>query len=147
MLGTQDIPIRARVDGFLETIHFIEGQDVAEGQLLYTIDPRPFQQKLVEAESALAAAETTHAKALSDLRRIRPLAEMNAVSQQDLDAAVAQEAATLAGVKSAEAGVELANIELGYTYISYKWYIRYHTFDLNYKFSCWRYNYSFWKLW
>jgi len=116
-LGNQDVPIRARVDGFLETINFVEGQDVAEGQLLYTIDPQPFQQKLVEAQSELAAAETNLAKTSSDLRRIRPLAEMQAVSQQDLDAAVAQEAASRAAVKAAKAHVELANIELGYTKI------------------------------
>jgi membrane fusion protein (multidrug efflux system) len=116
-LGNQDVPIRARVDGFLETINFVEGQDVEQGQLLYTIDPQPFQQKLVEAQSARAAAKTMLAKAQSDLRRIRPLAEMKAVSEQDLDSAVAEEAAARAAVKAAEAGVELANIELGYTKI------------------------------
>ena len=116
-LGNQDVPIRARVDGFLETINFIEGREVKEGQLLYTIDPQPFQQKVVEAQSQLAAAETTLAKNASDLRRIRPLAEMKAVSEQDLDSAVANEAAARAGVRAAKAGVELANIELGYTKI------------------------------
>lgn len=116
-LGNQDVPIRARVDGFLETINFIEGQDVEEGQLLYTIDPQPFQQKLVEAQSQLASAQTTLALATSDLGRIRPLAEIDAVSQQDLDSAVAQEGAARASVKAAQAGVELANIELGYTKI------------------------------
>jgi membrane fusion protein (multidrug efflux system) len=116
-LGNQDVPIRARVDGFLETINFQEGQEVKKGQLLYTIDPQPFQQKVVEAQSQLAAAETTLAKNASDLRRIRPLAEMKAVSEQDLDSAVANEAAARAGVRAAKAGVELANIELGYTKI------------------------------
>lgn len=116
-LGNQDVPIRARVDGFLETINFIEGQDVNKGQLLYTIDPQPFQQKLVEAQSRLASAQTSLVKAESDLRRIRPLAEMNAVSEQDLDSAVAEEAAARAAVKASQAGVELANIELGYTKI------------------------------
>lgn len=116
-LGNQDVPIRARVDGFLETINFVEGQEVEKGQLLYTIDPQPFQQILVEAQSQMAAAQTTLAKNASDLRRIKPLAEMKAVSEQDLDAAVANEAAARAGVAAAQAGVELANIELGYTKI------------------------------
>ncbi len=116
-LGNQDVPIRARVDGFLETINFVEGQDVKKGQLLYTIDPQPLQQKVVEAQSKLASAETALAKNGSDLRRIRPLAEMKAVSEQDLDAAVANEAAARAGVRAATAGVELANIQLGYTKI------------------------------
>lgn len=117
LLGNQDIPIRARVDGFLETVNFQEGQDVTEGQLLYTIDPQPFQQQLLEAQSELAATETNLVKTQSDLRRIRPLAEMSAVSEQDLDSAVAQEAAARASVKAAQAKVELAKIELGYTEI------------------------------
>jgi len=116
-LGTQDVPIRARVEGFLETMNFQEGGFVAEGDLLYTIDPQPFQAKLVEAQSQLAASQTTLAKAESDLRRIAPLAEMDAVSQQDLDSAVAQEAAARAGVQASEAAVELAEIELSYTRI------------------------------
>lgn len=116
-LGTQDVPIRARVEGFLESLNFQEGTFVDKGDLLYTIDPQPFQARLVEAQSQLAAARTQLAKAASDLARIRPLAEMKAVSEQDLDGAVAQEAAARAGVQAAEAAVELAGIELSYTRI------------------------------
>lgn len=116
-LGTQDVPIRARVEGFLETMNFQEGGFVAEGDLLYTIDPQPFQAKLVEAQSQLAASQTTLAKSESDLRRIAPLAEMKAVSEQDLDSAVAQEAAARANVQASEAAVRLAEIELSYTRI------------------------------
>lgn len=116
-LGTQDVPIRARVEGFLETMNFQEGGFVKQGDLLYTIDPQPFQAKLVEAQSQLAASQTTLAKAESDLRRIAPLAQMKAVSEQDLDSAVAQEAAARAGVQAAEAAVRLAEIELSYTRI------------------------------
>jgi membrane fusion protein (multidrug efflux system) len=116
-LGTQDVPIRARVEGFLESMDFEEGRFVSKGDLLYTIDPQPFQAKLVEAQSMLAAAQTTLAKAQADLGRIAPLAEIKAVSEQDLDAAVAQEAAARAGVRASEAGVDLANINLSYTRI------------------------------
>ena len=116
-LGTKDVPIRARVEGFLETVEFMEGTFVTEGDLLYTIDAQPFQAKLVAAQSELAAAQTMLAKSVSDLGRIRPLAEMKAVSEQDLDGAVAQEAASRAGVRASEAGVDLANIELSYTRI------------------------------
>ena len=116
-LGTQDVPIRARVEGFLESMEFQEGTFVSRGDLLYTIDPQPFQAKLVEAQSQLAAAQTNLAKAESDLARIRPLAEMKAVSEQDLDAAVAQEAAARAGVRASEAAVDLAESELSYTRI------------------------------
>lgn len=116
-LGTQDVPIRARVEGFLESMNFQEGGFVTKGTLLYTIDPQPFQARVVEAQSQLAASQTTLVKAESDLRRIAPLAEMNAVSQQDLDSAVAQEAAARASVRAAEAVVELAEIELSYSRI------------------------------
>jgi len=85
--------------------------------MLYTIDAQPFQAKLVAAQSQLAAAQTTLAKTQSDLARIRPLAEIKAVSEQDLDSAVAQEAAARANVRASEANVELAEIELGYTQI------------------------------
>lgn len=116
-LGAQDVPIRARVEGFLESMDFMEGRFVKKGDLLYTIDAQPFQARLVEAQSSLAASKTNLAKSASDLARIRPLAEMDAVSQQDLDGAVAQEAAARAMVSAAEAGVDLANIELSYTRI------------------------------
>ncbi len=115
--GNQDVPIRARVEGFLVSMDFREGRMVNKGDLLYTIDPQSFQAKLVEAQSVLAGQQTMQAKAAADLARIRPLAEMRAVSEQELDAAVAQEAAARAGVQAAEAGVDLAEIELGYTRI------------------------------
>ena len=116
-LGAQDVPIRARVEGFLESMDFKEGTFVKKGDQLYTIDAQPFQAKLVEAQSQLAAAQTNLIKTQSDLARIRPLAEMKAVSEQDLDSAVAQEAAARASVRASEASVDLAEINLSYTRI------------------------------
>jgi membrane fusion protein (multidrug efflux system) len=113
--GSTDIPIRARVEGFLESRNFSEGRAVTKGQLLYTIDPRQFNAKVVEAQGRLAESRTMLAKARADLARIKPLAEMKAVSQQDLDASVAQRDAALGSVQATEAQVDLANIELGYT--------------------------------
>jgi membrane fusion protein (multidrug efflux system) len=115
--GMFDISIRSRVEGFLEGIHFEEGRRVNEGQLLYTIDPQPFEAKVNGFKGQLAEARTMLVKAKSDLARIEPLAEINAVSQSDLDAAVAQRDAALAAVEAAEAALESAQIELGYTKI------------------------------
>jgi membrane fusion protein (multidrug efflux system) len=115
--GSVDIPIRARVEGFLESMDFREGREVEEDQLLYTIDPRPFEAKVVEAKGHLAEATTMLAKAKSDLARIKPLAEMKAVSQQDLDSAVAEYEAAQGSLQAAEAQLEQANIELSYTRI------------------------------
>jgi membrane fusion protein (multidrug efflux system) len=115
--GSIDIPIRARVDGVLEEMHFLEGRPVTEGQLLYVIDPQPFEARLVEAQGRLAQSETGLAKAKSDLDRIRPLAEMDAVSKQDLDGAVAQYEAATGAVQASRAQLEQAEIELSYTRI------------------------------
>jgi membrane fusion protein (multidrug efflux system) len=116
-MGSTDVAIRARVDGFLDGIHFREGDFVAKDQILYTIDPQPFEAQLAQARAAVAQATTTLTKASSDLERIRPLAEMKAVSEQDLDAAVAAYDSAQAYVEAANAQVELAQIELSYTRI------------------------------
>lgn len=115
--GLFDISIQARVDGFLEGIHFNEGRRVRKGQLLYTIATEPYDAKVAVARGQLAEANTQLVKAESDLVRIRPLAEKNAVSQSDLDAAVAQRDAAIASVDAAIANLESANIELGFTKI------------------------------
>jgi len=115
--GMYDISIRSRVEGFLEGIHFEEGRRVHKGQLLYTIDPQPFEVKVNGYKGQLAEARTMLVKAENDLNRIEPLAKINAVSQSDLDAAVAQRDAAMAAVEAAEAALESARIELGYTKI------------------------------
>ncbi len=115
--GFQDIVINARVEGFLDDIHFKEGTKVTKGQLLYTIDPQQYQARVAAQMSGVAEAKTMLAKAQSDLNRIRPLAENNAVSKSDLDAAVAQFEAAQAGLEAAKANLESAQIELSYTKI------------------------------
>ncbi len=112
--GEFDIPIRARVAGWLEGIHFQEGTRVSKGQLLYTIDRQPFLAQVAKEESKLAEARTSYTKAEADLNRYKPLAQKNAVSKSDLDAAQASYDAALAYVDAAEASVELAMIELSY---------------------------------
>ncbi len=115
--GIKDIGIRARVDGVLEGIYFREGSLVNKGDLLYRIDDRPLLAKEAARLSELAQANTMLAKAESDLRRIRPLAESNAVSQRDLDAAIAQFEAAKSGVDAAEANLRATQIELSYSRI------------------------------
>jgi membrane fusion protein (multidrug efflux system) len=112
--GNSDIPIRARVSGFLTGIYFAEGSRVEKGQLLYTIDPEPFQAKVATQESLLAEARTELAKAKSDLDRIQPLAEINAVSKSDLDAAQANYDAARAYVDAQQSNLRFSNINLGY---------------------------------
>jgi membrane fusion protein (multidrug efflux system) len=116
--GFKDIAIRARVEGFLEGIHFDEGSRVKKGTLLYTLESQPFEEAVAEKMSMVAEAKTALAYAASDLNRIRPLAEQNAVSQSDLDSAVALHEAAVASVEAAEANLRAANIQLSYTKIS-----------------------------
>ena len=113
--GLYDISLQARVDGFLKGIYFDEGRRVRKGQLLYSIEPEPYEAKDNVAKGQLAEAKTHLVKAESDLVRIRPLAKQNAVSKSDLDAAVAQRDAAEAAVEAAEANLESAMIELGFT--------------------------------
>ncbi|PWJ44829.1 efflux RND transporter periplasmic adaptor subunit [Sediminitomix flava] len=117
LYGVRDVPIRARVDGYLEGVHFNEGSMVKKGQLLYTIDPQPFVAALAERQSNLAQLQVKATKAKSDLDRYIPLAEINAVSQSDLDARQAEYDASLASVDAAEASVRMAQIDLSYTKI------------------------------
>jgi len=115
--GQFDIPIRARVSGFLDAIHFGEGRWVTKDQLLYTVDPQPLEAKVAGEMSTLAEAKTQLAKSLSDLNRIAPLAKINAVSKSDLVAAQAEYDASVSYVQAVESSVRLANINLGYCWI------------------------------
>jgi len=117
VFGLKDIPIRARVDGYVEKISFEEGSRVERGQLLYTIDPDPFLAEVAAQESKLAEAQTMMVNAKNELDRYIPLAEMNAVSKSDLDAAQASYDASVAGVQAAGANLRQARIKLGYTTI------------------------------
>jgi len=116
--GQSDIQINPRVDGIIESLNFKEGNLVSKGQLLYTIDPLPYQAKLNQAAGSLAEAQATMARAKSDLDMIEPLAKINAVSQRELVAAKANYESAKAKIQAAEASVENAKIELGYCRIT-----------------------------
>ena len=113
--GEKDIPIRARVEGFLVKIYFKEGGRVKKGQLLYSIDPDPFQEAVAAQKSMVSQAQTVVVQTESDLRRIKPLAEMDAVSMRELDMAQAQRDAALSSLDAAKANLKIAEINLGYT--------------------------------
>jgi len=116
--GQSDIQINPRVDGTVLSLNFKEGNLVSKGELLYTIDPLPYQAKVNEAEGSLAEAKAGLAKAKSDLDMIEPLAKINAVSQRELVAAKATYESAQAKIQAAEASLENAKIELGYCRIT-----------------------------
>ncbi|WP_189361699.1 efflux RND transporter periplasmic adaptor subunit [Algibacter mikhailovii] len=113
--GLKDIPIRARVDGYLEKISFEEGTQVKKGQLLYSIDQDPYLAEVAEKQSALAQNQTMMVNAKNELERYEPLAKINAVSKSDLDAAQATYDASIASVDAANANLKQSKIKLGYT--------------------------------
>jgi len=115
--GMLDIPIRARVDGFLEEIAFEEGTGVKKGQLLYRIDAQPFQAEVAAQQSKVAEAQTYLVNATNELNRYEPLVKINAVSKSDYDAALANKEAAEASLDAAKANLELARINLSYTLI------------------------------
>ncbi len=115
--GFQDIPIRARVEGFLIGLHFDEGFPVKKGQLLYTIDSQPFEQEVASMQSRVTEAQTYLTNADNELKRYEPLAEINAVSKSDLDAAIATKEAAEASLEASKANLEMAKINLSYTKI------------------------------
>lgn len=117
VFGFLDIPIRARVDGYLEDIHFDEGLAVKKGQMLYSIDAQPFEEQVAAQRSEVARAQTNLAKAKSDLDRIKPLAEINAVSKAELDGAEAAFEAAKASLDAANANLRMSQIQLSYTRI------------------------------
>jgi membrane fusion protein (multidrug efflux system) len=116
--GYKDIPIRTRVEGYLESMHFQEGSFVDEGKLLYKVDPNSLNEAVAAARSDLARAEINRDRALSDYKRIQPLAEINAVSQRDLDAAIAAKKGSEQMVNAAKAQLRLAQINQDYTNIT-----------------------------
>jgi len=116
--GFQDVEIRARVEGFLETMSFQEGTFVKQGDLLYTIDRKPLEAIVAEGKADQATAEARLARATNDVTRYTPLVAKQAVSKQELDNALADQEASKSQVEAAKATVEKATLDLSYTRVT-----------------------------
>ena len=116
--GSQDVEIRARVEGYLNRVAFTEGAFVRRGDLLYQIDPLPLEAALANAKAQLATAQARLDKAKTDVNRLTPLAKQQAVSQQELDNALSAQDAARAQVDAQKAGADKAALDLGYTRIT-----------------------------
>ncbi len=118
LIGQLDSPgnvdVRARVEGFVDKMLFIEGVEVKQGDLLFELDKKPFMERLAAANGTLAEAHAALHKYEKDVDRLRPLAEKRAIPQQDLDNALASVEVGNAGVETAKARVESAQLDLGY---------------------------------
>jgi len=107
--------VRARIAGIVLKRTFEEGADVKAGQVLFQIDPAPFEAALARAEGQLAQAEAQLIQAQATVRRYEPLVKIEAVSQQDFDVAKAALQSARALKRSAQADVQTARLELGYS--------------------------------
>ncbi len=116
--SSRQVDIVARVSGFLDKIAYREGELVKAGQLLFQIDPKPFQAQLEAAKGELLAQQARHETAAANLKRIKPLAQQNALPQSDLDKAQGEFDASKAAVFSAQAKATEAELNLGYTTIT-----------------------------
>lgn len=116
--GLVNAVIRPQVTGYLVKQYYKEGDFVKKGQVLFEVDPRPFQAALRQAQGALAQARAQHANAKATLERVKPLAQENAVSQKDLDDATGAERSSFAAVTAARAAVENARLNLGFTKVT-----------------------------
>ena len=109
--------ISAQVTGYLLSRNYQEGSFVTNGQVLFQIDPAPFQATLDQAKSQLFQAQATHEKYALTVNRYRPLAAKEAISQQELDNAVQNEKAAQGHVEAAQAAVKQAQVNLDFTTI------------------------------
>lgn len=114
----QFVEVRARVEGFLEQMLFEEGTHVKKNQVLFIINQDQYAAKVDKAKAQLKKDEAQARKAERDLERIRPLHEQNAVSQLDLDNAIAAYEMALAAVNMSKADLDQAEQELGYTMVT-----------------------------
>ncbi len=108
------VAVKSRVSGELVGVHFQEGQEVREGDLLFTIDKAPYEVALKEAQARLERDQALARKARDDVRRNMPLAEKDIVSRQSLDQYVSTAEAAEALVKADQAAVENLQLQLGY---------------------------------
>lgn len=111
------IDVRARVSGYLEQIHFTDGEVVRQGDLLFTIEKRPFEIALDSARAQLAEATAQLSLANRNLKRYEKMREGNIVGEADYDDRVEAVSAAKAAVAAAQAQLEQAELDLGYTEI------------------------------
>jgi membrane fusion protein (multidrug efflux system) len=115
--GLVNASIQARVTGYLIKRTFDEGSFVRKGDLLFEIDPRPFQAALAEAQGELSKAEARLVKAEQDVKRDTPLALAKAISQKDLEDSIQLNASAKGAVAAAKAAFEQARLNLNFTRI------------------------------
>lgn len=109
------VEIRPRVSGYIQQVTFAEGREVKKGDVLFIIDPRPYQADLDRAEAGLEQARTNAALAQRDVERAQPLVQAQAISREEFDGRTSAAERAQASIKAAEAAVTTARLNLEWT--------------------------------
>jgi membrane fusion protein, multidrug efflux system len=112
------VELRARVSGYLQSVHFQDGAEVKKGDLLFVIDARPYQAELDRAEAEMTLAETRLQLAVNDLDRAERLLKTRAISEEETDTRSKAKREAEAAIEASRAMVESAKLNLGYTRIT-----------------------------
>jgi multidrug efflux system membrane fusion protein len=116
--AVEHVEVRPRVAGYIESVHFAPGSVVEKGATLFMIDSRPFAAELARAEASLAAAQARLGLASSELARARRLLDDQAIAQREFEQRQHAVGDAQASLQSAQASVEIARLNLGYTRIT-----------------------------
>ena len=116
--ASRPVEIRSQVTGILKAVLFIEGREIKKGEKLYQIDPVPFEGVYQSAKARIAEAEARLVQARQDLARVKPLLEAQAVSQKDVDDAIAEDLTAKAALQRAKADLIKAKFDFDNTVIT-----------------------------
>ena len=114
----EQVEIRARVSGYLQDIHFTDGERIEQGDLLFTLDPRPFEAAIASAKAELERAQTNLTLGKQELQRAIRLVSQKAMSQEELDVRSATMKARQADTAAAKAALQIVELDLEYSRIS-----------------------------
>lgn len=115
--AVDSVEVRARVNGYLESIHFKDGQIVKKGDLLFVIDPRPYQAELDQTEAELKLAKARLELAKNDLARAKKLLSSRAISEEEADTRASDERVAQATVEQSQAAIQAAKLNVDYTQV------------------------------
>ena len=115
LTAVESVEVRPRVSGHIASIHFVEGQEVKEGALLFVIDKRPFEAEVNRAKARLSQAKAAQSLANANLERAKKLASTQVISKEEADVRVSEAMQADADVEQAIAQLDSANLQLGFT--------------------------------
>ena len=115
LTAVESVEVRPRVSGHIDSIHFVEGQEVKEGTLLFVIDKRPFEAEVNRAKARLSQAKAAQSLANANLERAKKLASTQVISKEEADVRVSEAMQADADVEQAIAQLDAANLQLGFT--------------------------------